>query len=337
MVTMPIDVCITFDIEFDINGAFENPGQRQPVGSESLRCWDGERDLGLCHLLKTLASYDLKATFFVEALNISYFGDQPMGDIAREIHNAGHDVELHLHPVWTVFDDPDWANRVKRKPPCAGKDDSLGARSTVEVRELVERGLEAFARWGLPRPVSVRAGNLAVGPTIYEALAELEIPMASNVGYALFQPEAEEFHLYWGRHWFGGVLEIPVTSYLDLRMPFFKHWKLATLIGMGRREMRMLLERAERVAATPLVFLSHVSEFVRRPADDYNQFKPNQGTCQRFDKLCRFLAENQDRFRTTTFREAMDDWSKQPSSDNRSLNTPIGGLLARLLERIVES
>ncbi|MGB3745233.1 MAG: hypothetical protein WBD11_12015, partial [Xanthobacteraceae bacterium] len=53
---------------------------------------------GLGFFLESLAEFGARATFFVETLQTAYFGDEPMGGIARRIAAAGHDVQLHLHP-----------------------------------------------------------------------------------------------------------------------------------------------------------------------------------------------------------------------------------------------
>ncbi len=44
---MSLNVAITFDIEFSINGAFAEPGKRRPLGRESLICRIEGREGGL--------------------------------------------------------------------------------------------------------------------------------------------------------------------------------------------------------------------------------------------------------------------------------------------------
>src|SRR5438876_10417379 len=99
---MRTQVCITVDVEFTIGGAFADPVGKRPVGVESVTCPVGNTGGGLDFILQTLEQHDLPGVFFVEALNTCYFGDAPMGSIARHIRDRGHDVELHLHPCWTT-------------------------------------------------------------------------------------------------------------------------------------------------------------------------------------------------------------------------------------------
>jgi len=80
---MKTDVCLTFDVEFTIGGAFSDPANKQPVSERSVFCdVDGESQ-GLGFILNTLSKHKLTATFFVEALNFHYFGDSPMSGIDK--------------------------------------------------------------------------------------------------------------------------------------------------------------------------------------------------------------------------------------------------------------
>ena len=99
----PIQVCITVDTEFSIGGNFDNP-QLTPVSDPIVLGAVGGKEHGLGFLLDSLAQFALPATFFVEALQTAYFGDEPMGSIARRIADAGHDVQLHLHPCWLHYE-----------------------------------------------------------------------------------------------------------------------------------------------------------------------------------------------------------------------------------------
>jgi hypothetical protein len=93
----PIEVCITIDTEFSIGGNFEDPALA-PVTEPIVLGSVGGREQGLGFLLDSLGEFGIRATFFVETLQTAYFGDEPMGGIARRIAAAGHDVQLHSPP-----------------------------------------------------------------------------------------------------------------------------------------------------------------------------------------------------------------------------------------------
>src|ERR1700737_1627327 len=112
MRAMRTQVCITIDTEFSIGGAFAD-ASCQPVAEPMVWCDVGGHSEGLGFLLNCFRTHRIKATFFVEALHRTYFRHDPMRPIARKIHDAGHDVELHAHPCWSVFEYHDWRARVK--------------------------------------------------------------------------------------------------------------------------------------------------------------------------------------------------------------------------------
>src|SRR5215813_9454922 len=98
----PIEVCITIDTEFSIGGNFADP-ELPPIAEPIVLGKTAGKENGLGFLLDSFAEFGVRATFFIEALQTAYFGDEPMGEIARRIAKAGHDVQLHLHPCWLYY------------------------------------------------------------------------------------------------------------------------------------------------------------------------------------------------------------------------------------------
>lgn len=325
---MTTQVCVTVDVEFDISGAFDDPDRKRPAGLESIRCLIDGQDEGLGYILRTLHTYDLTAVFFIEALNTSYFGYGPMGEITKEIHAHGHDLQLHLHPAWAYFLDSHWVDRLRTDPP----NDSMAQRTPVQIRSLIERGFAAFKRWQLPTPVAVRAGNLTVSRSVYSVMKELGIVLSSHLGMGLYRPTDPDLHLHGGRHWIDGVLEVPVTSYPDVQIGRFTHWKLLTVIGVGAKEMESVLEAAARAVMSPVVILTHASEYVHRADNHNSRTTRNPLARKRLDSLCRFLAQNADRFEVTTFSAQRGSWLKMAGSANAVLKVPPWRVAQRLVE-----
>lgn len=329
---MLTDVAITFDIEFDINGAFNDPDRRCPCGPEGLRPIAGGEDIGLGFVLDTLDAHGLKGTFFIETLNRHYFGDDPMGRIARAIADRGHDLGLHLHPVWTTFRSDDWLEMVRKEPRRAQIHDNLGILPAAEAKDLIADGLATFERWGLPRPTALRAGNLMAGPAVYAAMADSGLFLASNVGAALYRLPDNELQFYSGCHVINGVTEVPVTSVADIDLPFLTHEKLATLVGLSIREVRVLLDRAEEEHVAPVVFLHHVAEFLDR---SNGTVRPSAVMHERFEWLCGHLRHNPDRFHVTTFRAAMERWQSSGVTANHRITLPPWAVLPRLAGKVL--
>src|SRR5204863_149780 len=150
--SMRTKVFITIDTEFSIGGSFEDPLNKRPIGAQNVLCEVKHRSEGLGFLLETFKAHEIPATFFIEALQTEVFGDQPMGDFAQAIARAGHEVQLHLHPVWTYFERPDWEQHLTLEAPT----DSMHGRSIAQLTAWMERGIATFARWGLPAPTALR-------------------------------------------------------------------------------------------------------------------------------------------------------------------------------------
>lgn len=280
-------VHITVDTEFSIAGAFQDPSSHKPVGQQAVYCNYGGRSHGLGYLLETLGKYGLRGTFFVEALNTCYFGDDPMGEIAGVIRDSGHDVQLHLHPCWTYFLHEDWVKMLIRKTP----DDDITTRSIEEMQRLIKMGQETFVRWGMHSPVVLRTGGLKVSRSVYTAMNRCGIHMASNVGLSIYRPAEKNLHLYSGRHDIEGVVEYPVTTYSDIQLFGKNHLKTLTITGTSWGEMRSLLMRASNQGVTDIVVLTHPFEYIKHKDLTYETVFPDRVNRWRLDKLCEFVSK----------------------------------------------
>ena len=202
----------------------------------------------------------------------------------------------------------------------------------VSAKERIQRGLDAFSRWGLPPPSAVRAGSLMAGRSIYRAMAELDLPLASNVGFAIYPPEDASLHLYGGRHYVDGVMEVPVTSFVDWGRGRLTHWKLLTVTGVAAPETKALLRSAHCSGTSPVVLLTHASEYFERVGGNGDTPRLNPLTRNRLLALCSYLKEHRDRFSVTTFREQSDRWRSSGQTANPKVRVPMWTALHRLVE-----
>ena len=284
-------VCITIDTEFSIGGAFSNK-EKKPVAEPLVWCNIEGRSQGLGFMLDTFRQYDVQATFFVETLHRHHFKHDPMRPIAQQIHAEGHEVQLHSHPCWTLFQDADWWNTARGTK---GRDD-ISKRSVDEAVELISQGIETFAEWGLPRPEAFRSGNLHHGDNLYRALAVSGIPYSSNIGIAVYDSGDAAYRLYSGQHERHGVKEFPVLSFSDWRIGRKQNIKSLTIAGSSFAETRYLLEKAHSEGIPLVVVLTHPFEFVQNRDLAFRQTRRNWLTQARLKKLCEFLQQNSDRF-----------------------------------------
>ena len=294
-------IFLTIDTEFSVGGAFKAPQTVKPIGAQNVICAVNSHSEGLDHLLETFAKHEMRATFFVETMQTAYFGEVPMGDIARRLAAAGHDVQLHLHPVWTYFDHPRWQEQLAHVQP----NDDLHGRSVDQLAAWMQRGIDTFARWGLPLPVALRTGNLMVDRNVYRGMSRVGLKVASNIARAVFEPAEESLRFNAGIHRIEGVVELPVLTYADLQLGARTHRKVLTITGSSLAETRCLLDRAQAGGAPSVVLLTHCHEFVK--GDMRGALQPDRVNQRRLADICRYLRDNADRFEVTTM-DRMAAW-----------------------------
>lgn len=291
---MKTQVFLTIDTEFSIGGVFQSPDSRSPIGAQNVLCKVAGQSQGLGFMLDTFAHHGHRATFFVEALQIAFFGDEPMASLAQRIAAQGHDVQLHLHPVWTYFDHPNWRERLAQVTP----NDRSHGQDVPQLLQWMQRGQRTIQGWGLPMPVALRTGNLMVDRNVYRAMAQCGLKVGSNIACAVFEPTEPGLRLHAGVHQIEGVTELPVLSYTDLSLAGRLHHKALTVTGSSAAETVHLLNQAHARAEPAVVLLTHCHEFVK--GDMRGDLRTNHVNQKRLARLCEFLAYNNDRFEVST-------------------------------------
>lgn len=322
-------VCITIDTEFSIAGAFQNAACR-PVAEPMVWCDVDGRSQGLGFLLEQFKKYQVPATFFVEALHRYYFKNDPMRPIVRRIQDHGHEIQLHAHPCWSVFEHEDWMARVQQE---ARQDDFFGRREDDSVR-LIEQGIDTFRHWELPRPSVFRSGSLQHDDVLYRALARTNIPYSSNVGVAIFDSGDPDYRKYSGRHVWHGVVECPVLTFCDWQIGGHRHLKSLTIAGTSFAETRTLLDKAERAGIPLVVILTHPFEYIqsrdigRQPA---RRHRVNQ---QRLVELCQYVDANRDRFLPSGLAEAAGSSGGTGGPENMLLESGLWQGIRRMATQV---
>ena len=325
----PTEVILTVDIEFSIAGAFTDPSRYRPVGPQAvLGSVDGHHQ-GLGCILRTLARHGATATFFIETMNTTYFGLEPMGEIARTIHQAGHDVQIHVHPCWTAFADGPYKRSPGEPPP----NDACGSFDVDGLERLLRRAIAVFEAWGLPRPVALRTGGFSTSPSVYAAQARVGIPLASNVCVAVAPPQETTLQVCNGRHRFDGVLEIPTLSFDDKRVGSGEHLRPFQINAISASEMVHVMDRVHEAQVSPLVATTHAFEFFKRRGLDYEAIRPNRINQHRLERLCSHVANHPDRFRWGTFGGYAACAKDMAEQDER----PVQGTAAHGLMRMVQN
>jgi hypothetical protein len=325
---MRTHVCITVDVEFSVGGAFAKPEQLAPVGERRVTCPVNGKEHGLGFILDVLAAARLPATFFVEALNPAYFGYAEMGRQIDRILTAGQDAQMHLHPCWLAFRNPDWRKAVRQCEP----NDSCAGRGTHELAEFIGSGLKAFQAWGAPRPVAVRTGSLKADAAVYRAMADFDLRLASNLGIGAYRPDDHTLLLNGGRRRIHGVMEAPVLTYADLSLGGRPRERVLTVTGSSWPEMRALLWAARRRGVSPVVILTHPFEFVKTRDHQCTKVFTNVMNQARFLQLCSFLNTHQGEFQAISFGSAAELWLEESEEEAPLLSPPFLPMLQRVIE-----
>jgi hypothetical protein len=331
--TVKTRVLITVDTEFSIGGAFRDPVSKRPVGEQAVLCEIDGKSHGLGFILDTFAAFDTRGTFFVEALNTYYFGDGPMRALASRIRAAGQDVQLHLHPCWTYFKDPDWRNQLKVNPPT----DHMHSRSVEQLVEWLADGIGIFERWGLGRPHALRTGSMMTDRSVYRAMERVGMRIASNIGLALYRPDDRELLLFSGLHQVGDVTEACLLTYVDFGFRGRNHYRTLTITGASSNETRTLLRRAHEAGVEFVVILTHPFEYVKYTQVDFGDAVPNRINQNRLTALCRFLDENRDRFESASMSDIAALPQPAGTMPNVLLRVPVTHTLTRMFENGLNS
>lgn len=318
-----MDILITVDTEFSSAGYFNFPERNKPVTLDAIYCTVGGRSEGLGFLLKTFRHYGLKATFFVESAHTLMLGTEPMKPIIDAILGAGHDVQMHIHPMWLA------AEGARR--PILPAVDSFGSFDEGTCKYLIEAGLEAFDMWGAPSPRAFRAGNLDMGRASYRALRACGIPVSSSVAVAINPPDDPEMWIENGRCVIEGVVEVPVLAFADFVVGGVRHLRNLTIAGAGIGETIAVLKSSSRLHLDEAVVLAHPFDFIKKTDGSYSTLRVNRINRRRLEALCEYVVSAPEVFDAVTFSQKIDAWIVKGSAGGSMLKVRTAAALARAI------
>ncbi len=239
--------------------------------------------VGIGYQLATLTKYDLKACFFVDPLPALLFGIEPIRRMVGTILDAGQEVQLHIHPMWTQAD-----RRVETGRPVRFE---LTGFSEDEQFAMILEGAEMLRTAGAPDPVAFRAGSFAANPDTFRAIARAGIridsshngsqmpwPCETGLAAAAVSPLSV-----------GVVTELPV-GLLHERGGKLRHLQIG---AVSLAEMRAALLHAESEGSPLVTLVGHSFELATRDGE-----RANDIVRHRFDGLCGWLGSVAERFPT---------------------------------------
>ncbi len=296
----PVNVYITVDTETwcggwnDIDAKFPQAFKNYIYGKTS------KGDYGLPFQLKLLNEHNLKAVFFVEPLFSMRFGKDYLDEVVGLILDANQSVELHVHPEWTD------ESRSVIFPHIKNKREHLKYFTAEEQTHLLSLGNELLNAAGCKDVTAFRAGSFGANDDTLNAVKASGLSIDSSYNYCF--GENCEISLFDDIHQavaHDGIVEVPMTTFVD-GMGKRRHTQLT---ACSYAEISAGLINAYENKWQSYVLLSHSFELMKPDFSNYDRV-----IVKRFEKLCAFLANNTDKFRTSFFDEVnvSNDQIKQP-------------------------
>jgi hypothetical protein len=291
-----LDVLLTIDTEAHaINQDWRSDGLRRDIRRDLDGLVDG-RCVGIDYQLEVLAKHGLKACFMVESMfsAVPEIGTDPLKSIICRIQAGGHDIQLHLQCEWIPY-----ISAISI--PYRGYLQNF--YSSSEQEQLISFASDRLQECGAPRPIAFRAGGYAADEGTMHALQRIGIryDTSFNIGFpekcGLTAPPS-----LGAPHKIFGIQEIAVAAFQD----YPGHFRPAQLCGCSAREMIHALDQAELSGWKNFVIVSHSFEMLAGRWEGKPRIRNE--VVDRFEKLCAYLGQHRDRFRTAGF----DDLGLEP-------------------------
>ncbi len=300
-------VLLTIDTEL-----IWRPGVDQSPWQDSVERSYHAAGVGIEYQLGILSRHGLKACFFVDPMPALVFGIDPIKRMLEPILDAGQEVQLHLHPIWTNI-----RNRHgERQPHLASYDPSV-------QHELISRARDLLVEAGAPDPIAFRAGNFSASDATLGVLAQLGFrldsshngdhhpwPSTIDLPRDHITPVMRE-----------GIIELPITVIAD-----GKGSRHLQICAVSLNELKAATRLARKQGLPIVNIVSHSFELANRA-----RTAPNKVHVRRFEGFCAWLARNRDTLPTCYFRDLEGLPTDIPST---VLATGGGRRIGRLIEQL---
>jgi hypothetical protein len=250
---------------------------------------DGE--FGIRYQSKVLRDAGLKAVFFVEALfaSVPEIGSGPLEQIVGEILDAGHEVQLHLHPEWVQF------IPILNLPPL----NRINHYKYDQQKTLLELGMNNLAKAGVS-VTAFRAGDYAANSETLRALSDLGLKYDTsyNLPYLGTNCTLKALDNSLRPTKINGVWEFPITHFQD----YPGHCRHLQLSACSANEIRHVIDKAAEKEWGYLVLVSHSFEMLnnRRSREPVSV---SLEVVRRFEQLAGLLRARTAQVQTVGFND----------------------------------
>jgi peptidoglycan/xylan/chitin deacetylase (PgdA/CDA1 family) len=278
-------VYFTVDTETSMGGAWRGVGSGPLPAGPTIFGENGSKSYGVPLIMDILEEHGFFATFFIEVFCSYLLGFDEVAKVFEYIARRGHDVQLHLHPVYRFYRDY-LQGRGRREQ------DLMFQFPIEEQRELVHDGVNLFREFSGKMPRAFRAGCYGASETTLGVLREngVLIDSSYNLSYLdrtcgfqrrpLNAPEIVE-----------GVHEFPVTNFNSGRPGSYKALEIS---AVSVWEILNTVRQLKESGCSDVVLVFHSFSFLKRRGVRFEQARPDRIVISRFRRLCSELSRMRD-------------------------------------------
>jgi hypothetical protein len=292
MPTERLRVYFTVDTETSMGGAWRN-AEYAPLPTESTIFGKvGSEFYGIPLIMEILERYEFAATFFVEVFCAHVLGFEEVARVFRSIMDRGHDVQLHLHPVYRFYRDYLQGGRRREQ-------DLIFTFPFEEQRELIADGVALFKQFTGRQPIAFRAGCYGASELTLKALSQNGILLDSsyNLCYLGQTCGFQERPLNAPRM-IESVYEFPVTNFSSR---IGEGYKALEISAVSVPEILGTIRELQEAGCRDVVLVFHSFSFLKRRGVRFENRCPDQIVIHRFQQLCAALSRMEDQIEVAVF------------------------------------
>lgn len=251
------------------------------------------RQFGISLICDLCEKHGLRATFFLDVYEYSFYGQDAMRGVASYLVKRGHDVQLHTHPAWSPEDPRDSAyiQRMKRDNSCFDPERPwMYQYDLAEQTEIIRHGKELLEEWTGKPVVAHRSGGYGFNRDTLVALGRNEISVDSSMfpGHpnCQYAPAENVGGMY------EGILEIPITF---LTVDYYFDFLLFEKYRMTRRSktdidnhpiefLKYFVSAGKEQGQPGITLFMHSYSFLKFDRR-FSRFSPDHEEIDKFDQF----------------------------------------------------